>query len=124
MIKNLSLSTLFIDCQNPQALREFYHRLTGWPKQTVYDMPSLRTENGLDIIFTECEVPHVPPVWPEEAGKQQKQMHFDFAVADLQAAVEEAVKLSAVKAPEQYGDKLWVTLLDPAGHPFCFGAED
>jgi predicted enzyme related to lactoylglutathione lyase len=58
-------------------------------------------------------------VWPEETGKQQKQMHFNFQVDDLQSAVEGAVKLGATKPAQQFGGEKWVTLLDPEGHPFC-----
>jgi len=124
MIKGIALTHLFVDCKNPQDLREFYHRLTGWDKQTVYDAPSLIAQNGLVILFVVCDVPYSAPVWPERKGEQQKQMHFDFTVDDLQAAVEQAIKLGATKASEQYGDSLWVTLLDPEGHPFCFGVEE
>jgi len=124
MIKGISLTHLFVDCQNPQNLREFYHRLTGWKKEIVYDTPGLVTESGLFILFTECDVPHIPPVWPEREGEQQKQMHFDFTVEDLRTAVDEAIELGATKAPDQYGDNLWVTLLDPEGHPFCFGVDE
>jgi len=123
MIKGISLTHLFVDCQSPENLQEFYHRLTGWEKQTVYKAPSLITENGLVILFVTCEIPYVLPIWPEKEGGQQKQMHFDFTVEDLQAAVDEAIRLGATKASDQYGGDLWVTLLDPEGHPFCFGVE-
>jgi hypothetical protein len=42
----------------------------------------------------------------------------------VDAAVEYAVKLGAVKASMQYGGNHWVTLLDPEGHPFCLGIDD
>ncbi|MEW1780274.1 VOC family protein [Streptomyces sp. NPDC086777] len=45
-------------------------------------------------------------------------MHLDFQVADLEAAVAEAVGLGAVLAPDQPQDNVRV-LFDPAGHPFC-----
>ena len=61
----------------------------------------------------------MPPVWPEKDGCQQKQMHFDFQVDSVPEAVEKALELGAVKAPVQYGGEQFVTLLDPAGHPFC-----
>lgn len=57
------------------------------------------------------EKDYVPPVWPENAGKQQKQMHFDFQVDN----VAEMVK----KAESQFGGNDFVTMFDPAGHPFC-----
>jgi hypothetical protein len=66
-----------------------------------------------------CDFEYIPPVWPEEPGKQQKQMHFNFQVDDLPSAVEDAIKLGATKAAAQYGEEHFVTMLDPEGHPFC-----
>lgn len=48
--------------------------------------------------------------------------HLDFGVKDkteLQEMVDKAVKLGASIPDTQYGNEKWVTLLDPAGHPFC-----
>ncbi|MCL2828671.1 MAG: VOC family protein [Oscillospiraceae bacterium] len=123
MSSKILLSHIFIDCKNPQNLRAFYHRLTGLEKRTMYDLPGLVASENLMLLFNTCEVDYIPPVWPEETGKQQKQMHLDFAVENLESAVEEAVRLGAVKAPDQYGGNLWVTLFDPEGHPFCLGVE-
>lgn len=49
--------------------------------------------------------------------------HLDFAVADkdeLKEATENAIELGAKIADKQYGGEEWVTMIDPAGHPFCF----
>ena len=51
-------------------------------------------------------------------------MHFDFQVPDVKAAVEYAVSLGAVKASQQFGGDEFVTMIDPAGHPFCLCAEE
>ena len=124
MIKGIILTDIFIDCKEPERLLEFYYELTGWEKTKKYNSSALKTKEGLTILFKECDVPHEPPVWPEEIGKQQKQMHLDFAVNDLQRAVSEAVNLGAKIAKEQFGGSHWVTLLDPEGHPFCFGVDE
>lgn len=39
---------------------------------------------------------------------------------ELQSFVEKALKLGAKLAGSQYRDGEWITLLDPAGRPFCF----
>ena len=124
MIKGLSLSHIFVDCKDPENLREFYYRLTGLEKRTVYNSPGLILNTNLMLMFSACDFEYVSPVWPEENGKQQKQLHLDFRVEDLDAAVEVAVELGAVKAPHQYGGNHWVTLFDPEGHPFCLGVDD
>ena len=70
------------------------------------------------FLFIE-EPDYAAPVWPEETGKQQKQMHFDFQVDDVYVAVEKAISLGATKALNQYGGEHFTTMFDPAGHPFC-----
>ena len=70
----------------------------------MYGCPALIAENGLVILFMQCNFDYIPPIWPEELGKQQKRMHFNFQVDDLPAAVEEAIKLGATKAIAQYGE--------------------
>lgn len=124
MIKGISLTHIFIDCKDPRDLQDFYHKLTGLEKCAQYDLPGLRLEQGLMLLFQMCDVAYIPPVWPEEAGRQQKQMHLDFRVDDLDAAVEAAEELGATKAAYQYGGNRWVTLFDPEGHPFCLGIDE
>lgn len=116
---SFSVGDISIDCRNPDLTRDFYHSLTGWEKRVMYGCPALIAENCLVILFMQCDFDYIPPVWPEESGKQQKQMHFNFQVSDLPAAVEEAIKLGATKPQSQYGGDHFVTLIDPEGHPFC-----
>jgi len=124
VIKGIYLSHIFIDCKDPNKLQEFYHNLTGLEKRSMYNSPGLVLSSNLMLMFSACDFEYIPPVWPEETGKQQKQVHLDFGVEDLDAAVDAAIKLGAVKAPHQYGGKHWVTLFDPEGHPFCLGIDE
>jgi hypothetical protein len=106
-----------IDCITYETLREFYARLTDWDQG--FHPTALIPENRMVVHFMETDFDYIPPVWPEEQGKQQKHMHFNFQVDDLSATVEEAIRLGARKAAEQYGGDHFVTLLDTDGHPFC-----
>ena len=119
MIPDLTIGDLQIDCADPERARDFYAALTGYEKIVAWDCPAVKTDNGLTILFARTDIPHAPPVWPEEPGKQQKQMHLDFGVDDLPSAVEEAIRLGAVRTASQYGGKQFVTMTDPDGHPFC-----
>jgi len=123
MIHGLTIGDVSIDCANPERTRMFYADLTGWERRTLFGCPALIAENGLTILFMGCDFEYVPPIWPEEPGKQQKQMHFNFGVKNLPAAVEEAIRLGAVKAAEQYGGEDFVVMLDPEGRPFCLCRE-
>ncbi len=117
--RTITISDISIDCADPARTRDFYAALTGWEKHEAYGCPALVDENGLLMLFMSCDFNYIPPVWPEEPGKQQKQMHFNFQVDDLLSAVEEATKLGATKAVAQYGGEHFVIMIDPEGHPFC-----
>ena len=119
MIPNLTIGDLTIDCANAARARDFYADLMGWEKTTAYGALAVKTGNGMTILFWEPDIPYVPPVWPEEPGKQQKQMHLDFSVDDFQSTVEKAIRIGATKAVVQYGGEGFVTMLDTEGHPFC-----
>lgn len=115
---NVRLGNIMVDCDDEQGLCEFYCKLLGWEKFIMFGRPALRSDNGIVFLFIE-EEQYTPPVWPEENGRQQKQMHFDFQVPDVKAAVEYAKSLGAVKAADQFGNDEFVTMFDPSGHPFC-----
>ena len=48
-------------------------------------------------------------------------MHFDFQVDDVMKMVKKAEELGATKSDVPFGGNDFVTLFDPAGHPFCPG---
>ena len=118
MTDEVRLGNVMVDCGDEQTLQRFYGQLLNWETTTLFGRPAVRSAEGVVFLFCQ-EEDYVPPVWPEKDGCQQKQMHFDFQVDSVPEAVEKALKLGAVKAPVQYGGEQFVTLLDPAGHPFC-----
>lgn len=123
MADEISLGDVLVDCADADKLRGFYAGLLGWETCELYGSPAVRSKNGITFLFVQDE-DYVPPVWPEEDGKQQKQMHFDFQVPDVPKAVGKAEALGAVKAKAQFGGNDFTTMLDPAGHPFCLCAAD
>lgn len=123
MIDGIGLGNIMVDCDDEQKLCEFYHKLLGWEKRKMFGRPALCNKDGIVFLFIE-EDHYIPPVWPEEKGNQQKQMHFDFQVPDVAAAVKYAQSLGAIKATSQFGGSEFVTMIDPAGHPFCLCAKD
>lgn len=112
------LGNVMVDCGDEKKLQAFYADLLGWERCELFARPAVRSATGIVFLFEEIEG-YVPPVWPEEPGKQQKQMHFDFQVEDVATMARRAQELGAVKAAAQFGGDDFVTLLDPAGHPFC-----
>lgn len=118
MKESLTLGSVMVDCKNADEMQAFYAELLGWEKTELFSFPAVRSGEGIVFAFLE-EPDFVPPVWPEEPEAQQKQMHFDFQVEDVHKAAARAETLGAVRAKAQYGGDDWVTLFDPAGHPFC-----
>lgn len=124
MGKEVKLADLVVDCSNAEELCTFYEKLLEWKRTSLFGHPAVISENGVMFAFVQEEsVAYTPCVWPEVAGKQQKQIHFDFLVPDVPAAVAKAESLGAVKAPDQYGGDNFTTMFDPAGHPFCLCKE-
>lgn len=118
MKKEIVLGNVMVDCPDAAALQRFYGELLGWEQCELFALPAVRSAGGVVFLFAQ-EEDYVPPVWPEEPGRQQKQMHFDFQVESVPEAVRRAEALGAVKAGAQFGGEDFVTMLDPAGHPFC-----
>ena len=117
---SIRIDDIMLDCRDPQELGHFYAALLGWSyTEFGRDCTMVRLPDFPLRLLCQREEDYLPPVWPEAEGKQQKMLHLDFTVSDLEGAVRHALSLGAVKAEEQYNPKQWITLLDPAGHPFC-----
>lgn len=118
MKNEVILGNVMVDCDDEKKLQKFYGELLGWEMCEMFARPAVRSSTGIVFLFIE-EEGYLPPVWPEEEKKQQKQMHFDFQVDDVAEMVQKAEALGAVKSKEQFGGDDFVTMFDPAGHPFC-----
>ena len=119
----LTLKTMILECRDVHRLANFYQGLLGWP--VVFDEGAFVRiacpDTGIGLAF-QLDEDYVPPVWPAGPGDQQMMAHLDFGVADqaeLRDMTDRALSLGATKAQAQYGGDDWITLLDPAGHPFC-----
>ncbi|MFD8325482.1 VOC family protein [Streptomyces lydicus] len=119
MRPRFSLATVVLDCPDAHALAGFYRTLLGWEvKLGEADRVLLRNPEGGTGLSFQSEPGYRPPVWPELREEQQKMLHLDIRVDDLDEAEAYAVALGAVRAAWQPQDDVRV-LLDPAGHPFC-----
>ncbi|MGX1854253.1 VOC family protein [Streptomyces sp. NPDC055299] len=114
-----SLATVVLDCPDAHALADFYRRLLGW--EVTADEPDwvlVRHPDGGTGLSFQSEPGYQPPVWPEQPGEQQKMLHLDLRVDDLDEAEAYAVAAGATRAECQPQDDVRI-LLDPAGHPLC-----
>jgi len=108
-----------IEAPDAAALAAFYSELLGWrvgheePGTSILVAP----QGSVYVVFQHAN-DYRRPVWPPQPGEQRPMMHFDFQVADLEAAAAEALRLGATVAEFQPQENVRV-MLDPAGHPFC-----
>ncbi len=113
------LYSIVIDCKDANALADFYAALLGWEKYT--DNPewiSVGRKLETPFLLFQQDENYRPPVWPDRPDRQQKSIHLDFAVSDLEKAIQHAVECGAKVAPEQFSSH-WTVMIDPASHPFC-----
>ena len=114
---------LTIDAPDALELAAFYEALLGWPVTATDDgWCQLRDPEGGVGLNIQAEPAYVRPVWPEEVGRQQKMMHLEIQVDDLDAAVgtvEAAGGSQAAHQPPDRDQSRLRVMIDPAGHPFC-----
>jgi catechol-2,3-dioxygenase len=107
------------DAANINELASFYAELTGWEIiRRESDWITLRTGDGQEVAF-QLAPDHVAPEWPGQERPQQ--FHLDLQIDGTAAAAERAVGLGATRLAE---GPSWVTLADPAGHPFDLCQKD
>ena len=122
-IGKISFDKVVLDCKDPLALAQFYCKLLGWKIGLNCEQIVIigSEDSNVDIGFQPNE-DYVPPVWPEENGKQQQMLHIDFAIpqSKLQEWIDYVIELGGKKSEFQYvKDGDGAVMFDPEGHPFC-----
>jgi catechol 2,3-dioxygenase-like lactoylglutathione lyase family enzyme len=113
-----------IDCLDAGPVARFYEQLLGFEVRT-FSPPGwaqLNDPAGGVHLNVQGEPKYEPPTWPEQPGEQQKMLHFEIEVDDLEAAVATALAAGGTEAPWQPPDRdpsRIRIVLDPAGHPLC-----
>lgn len=108
-----TLELVAFDTVDVRMLADFYVHLTGWEVvRTVPDWITVQTPDGQQVAFQQVAT-HVPPRWPGQELPQQ--FHLDLLIDGHEAAAERAVALGATRLADGAS---WITLADPAGHPF------
>ncbi|MCP2265098.1 VOC family protein [Promicromonospora thailandica] len=108
-----TLDTVVLDVPDLTAEADFWKALTsGTVSSESDDWITVVTPDRWGIGF-QLAPDLVAPQWPGQEHPQQ--VHLDLYVPDLAAASARAVELGASVLRE---NEQWVTLADPAGHPF------
>jgi catechol 2,3-dioxygenase-like lactoylglutathione lyase family enzyme len=113
------LDIAIFDAPDIEKEGTFYAELTGWDvvRQDA-DRFGLRAPNGQEIEFQRAP-DHVAPQWPGQQRPQQ--FHLDLQVTDPAAQAERAIGLGASHLRD---GATWITMADPAGHPFDLCQQD
>ena len=119
----IKMYSFTLDCTSPLELAKFYGELLKWEipfhdKDWACVAPPGTHQGTYPGIMFQRNPDYKPPVWPDKPEAQQQMAHMDFAVNNLEKAVEHAVHCGAAIADEQFSED-WRVMLDPAGHPFC-----
>lgn len=119
----IKMYAVTMDCPDPHELAKFYAALLKWEivffdeEYAVVGPPGVQ-QGAYPALTFQRNSEYRPPVWPDAPEAQQQMAHLDFAVNDVEKAVEHATRCGARIADEQFSDD-WRVMLDPAGHPFC-----
>jgi predicted enzyme related to lactoylglutathione lyase len=101
------------DARDIDTLASFYAALAGWDiVRQESDWITVRTSDGQEVGF-QLAPDHLPPQWPGQRRPQQ--VHLDLQVDGIEAAAKRAIALGATRLAD---GPTWITLADPAGHPF------
>jgi catechol 2,3-dioxygenase-like lactoylglutathione lyase family enzyme len=107
------LDLAIFDAADIDKVGSFYVELTGWDvARHDSERFGVRTPDGQELEFQHAP-DHVPPRWPGQ--EQPQQFHLDLRIDDTEAAAERALTLGATRLAD---GPTWITLADPAGHPF------
>jgi catechol-2,3-dioxygenase len=107
------LELVALDATDIAELASFYAELTGWEiARHVDGWTTLRAPDGQEVAFQRV-AEHIPPRWPGQERPQQ--VHLDLLVDGHEEAALRAISLGASRLTD---GATWITLADPAGHPF------
>ena len=114
-----------LDCVDAEPVAHFYEQLLGFEVRDLRppEWAQLWNPAGGVHVNIQGEVPgYQPPTWPDRPDEQQKVLHLEVEVDDLQIAIATALAGGGREAPWQAPDRdpnRIRVMLDPAGHPLC-----
>ena len=130
MTPKIKMQSIVLDCKDINQLADFYVKLLGG--EIAFDIEGyfkgVSVEGENIRISVQYDPDYAPPIFPGSVGEQAMMEHMDFSADDVDAAAEYAQSIGAVKSGTQfwqegYGPR-WITMLDPAGHPFCLCGQE
>jgi predicted enzyme related to lactoylglutathione lyase len=117
------LGWIQVDCEDPARLADFWARMLATDvRGSLGDPPQYVTLNSPQAGAPRIAFQRVP-----ESKTGKNRLHFDLAVPDLTAAIEQAISLGATATPNgdfaEY-EVRWTVMRDPEGNEFCLVQEE
>lgn len=113
------IETVVLDAPDIDRLASFYADLAGWRVANRSEgWNTIETGDGRQISF-QLAPDHVAPQWPGQEHPQQ--YHLDLYVDGIEEAAARAEALGATRLATGAS---WITMADPAGHPFDLCQKD
>ncbi|MFF1920329.1 VOC family protein [Streptomyces sp. NPDC058221] len=116
----VSLTSLVVEAADLEGESAFWRRLLGGAVTRTATHHFLQPD-GFPVVVIQYVPDHVPPQWPDGLSRQ---MHFDLATDDMEAADGSVLDAGGrrlrpageVAASGRQGSRVYAS---PAGHPFC-----
>ncbi|MFD5623637.1 VOC family protein [Streptomyces yangpuensis] len=102
---NATVSCSAWNCDDPKAMADFYHQLTGWQIMAVEDTHTMIGTEQQMMVFARQDG-FKAPNWPADTLT----FHLDFRVEDTEAAGVQLVKAGRTKPDFQPGEGQWTVL--------------
>ena len=111
------ITSLAVDCQDPELLAEFWTQVLGWQvvDREAGEIVSIGLPEGGDSMGIDFVV---VPDGPKTA---KNRLHLDVNATDRDqgAELQRLLELGAKEVDIGQGDVSWHVLVDPEGNEFC-----
>jgi len=108
---SLRISSLAVDCHDPEVLAAFWNQVLDGEVHTDEDGDVLLAVHDLGLTIAFLADPEDKVV--------KNRWHLDLTPDDQDAEVARVVGLGAVRVDIGQGEPSWVVLADPEGNEFC-----
>jgi catechol 2,3-dioxygenase-like lactoylglutathione lyase family enzyme len=109
----LAIRNVVIDCNNAELMTTFWGALLGF--EVKWSNPTYRF-----LLDPDGRRPGLVLQLVPERPREKNRLHLDLEVADVAAAVDQAVELGATRVETIEEDGIaWTVMRDPEGNHFC-----
>ena len=118
MVDEVVLGNVMVDCDDERKLQRFYGELLGWEMCELFARPAVSSSSGIVFCLLRKKIMFL--LYGQKIQENNKnRCILIFRLIMLQKWLRKRNHWGAKKAESQFGGNDFVTMFDPAGHPFC-----